>query len=60
MNKLKEKRIAKGLTQAQLAELAGLSRQMISHIEIGKNTINVHHARDLAQVLECEIEDFFI
>jgi len=52
--------MAKGLTQAQLAELAGLSRQMISHVETNKNTINVHHARDLAQVLECEIEDFFI
>lgn len=46
---LREKRIARGLTQAQLAELAGLTRYKIIAVEKGAPSVSmIAYARTLA------------
>ncbi len=43
-----------GLTQIQLAELAGIPQRHISEIERGKRIIGKDRARKLAEVLHCD------
>lgn len=48
-----------GLTQAQLAERAGIQREHLSNIETGKNKLTGTAARDgLARALGMTVEDF--
>jgi transcriptional regulator with XRE-family HTH domain len=49
---LREHRLAAGLTQASLAELAGLSTRSIQHLEAGLGQPYVDTARRLADALE--------
>jgi transcriptional regulator with XRE-family HTH domain len=52
---IRDKRIKRGLTQAQLAELAGLTRQKIIAVEQGKQSVAmVAYARVLG-ALDCEL-----
>ncbi|WLH35282.1 helix-turn-helix domain-containing protein [Pseudomonas sp. FP2196] len=52
---LREKRINRGLTQAQLADLAGLTRYKIIAIEKGTLSVGmIAYARVLA-ALDCEL-----
>ncbi len=52
---LREKRINRGLTQAQLADLAGLTRYKIIAIEKGTLSVGmIAYARALA-ALDCEL-----
>lgn len=48
-----------GLSQAELARLAGLSRQALSAIESGRYVPNTAVALRLARVLGCAVEDLF-
>lgn len=59
MERLKLLREAKGLTQADLAAVAGLSRQMVGAIEAGRNRPGVTAALALAQALGSTVEDLF-
>ncbi|MFG6203895.1 helix-turn-helix transcriptional regulator [Pseudomonas retamae] len=53
--KLREKRLNRGLTQAQLAELAGLTRYKVIAVEKGTLSVGmIAYARVLA-ALDCEL-----
>ncbi len=54
---LKAGRQRMGLTQAQLAEAAGLLQQYISLVESGRQNVTIATANDLANVLNCDIRD---
>jgi len=58
-NKLKEMREAKGLTQKEVGEKVGVSRQAINAIETGKFDPSIWLAYDLAKLFNSSIEDFF-
>ncbi|MHC8390109.1 helix-turn-helix transcriptional regulator [Pseudomonas sp. MDT2-39-1] len=54
-NQIREKRMNRGLTQAQLAELAGLTRHKIIAVEKGTLSVGmIAYARILA-ALDCEL-----
>ena len=58
MNNLKDTRIAKGLTQIQLAEESGVNLRMIQHYEQGVKDINKAEAMTvykLAEALDCNV-----
>ena len=59
MINLKELRIAKGLTQEQLANECGVQRTTITMIENGENKPSVPLAQKLGQVLEVDWKGFF-
>lgn len=52
MGVLKEARIKKKLTQQELADKVGVSRQTISMIEIGANKPSVELAKKIGKVLK--------
>jgi putative transcriptional regulator len=59
-NTLKEERIKNQLTQIQLAELVGVSRQTIFSIEINKYVPSVVLSLKLARALNKRVEDIFL
>ena len=58
-NRLKEIRAEKGLSQAQLAELVGVSRNTISSIKTGQFNPTAKLALVLCIALEKKFEDIF-
>lgn len=58
-NQIKVERAKKDLTQAKLAELAGVSRQTINAIELGKYVPSTTLALKMARIFECKVEDIF-
>ena len=59
-NQVKLARVRAGdLTQQQLADKVGCSRQTIHSIEKGKFNPSVELALKLAKVLECRVEEIF-
>ena len=59
MINLKELRIAKGLTQEQLANECGVQRTTITMIELGENKPSVELAKKLGEILEVKWSDIF-
>lgn len=59
-NKLKEFREASGLTQEQLGELVGVSRQAINSIETEKYEPSIWLAYDISKIFHCPIEEVFL
>ena len=59
-NKLQELRKNRKLTQEQLAEIIGVSRQTINAIEKGKFDPSLPTAFRMAQLFEKKIEDIFL
>ena len=59
-NRILQLREARGLTQEQLGELAGASRQAINAIETEKFEPSIWLAHDLAQVFGLRIEEVFL
>ncbi|SHJ07547.1 putative transcriptional regulator [Clostridium cavendishii DSM 21758] len=59
-NRLKEFREKEGLTQEQLGELIGVSRQAINAIETEKYEPSIWIAYDIAKVFNCSIEEVFL
>jgi putative transcriptional regulator len=49
--RLKEARERKGMTQADLARQAGVSRELINNVENGRKLMSLPHARAVARVL---------
>jgi putative transcriptional regulator len=58
-NKVKQLREQQGLTQAQLGEKVGVSRQAINAIEKNKFDPSIWLAYDLAKLFNMSIEEFF-
>jgi putative transcriptional regulator len=58
-NSLRDIRSTKGLTQAELAEKAGVSRKTINTVENGVFVPSTILALTLARVLEVSVEDLF-
>ncbi len=59
ISKLKDYRTKRGLTQAQLAETLGVTRQTIIAIEQGKYQPTLHLAYRAARLFKVAIEDIF-
>ncbi|HHV10027.1 MAG TPA: helix-turn-helix transcriptional regulator [Clostridiales bacterium] len=59
-NRIRELREQRGLTQEQLGELVGASRQAINAIETEKFEPSIWLAYDISSVFECSIEEVFI
>ena len=58
-NRIKEHRQANNLTQSQLADRVGVSRQTINAIETGKFDPSLPLAFKLGAVFEQSVEDLF-
>ena len=58
-NRLKEVRIEKGISQAQLAQLVGVSRNTISSIETGQFNPTAKLALILCIALDRKCEELF-
>lgn len=56
---LRELRLKRGLTQQQLADALGVSRQTIISIETGKYDPSLPLAFKIAQFMGAKIEDIF-
>ena len=59
MNTVRERRIAKGLSQAELGAAVGVSRQTINSIETGKYLPSLPLAIGLARYFGTTVEDVF-
>ena len=57
--RIKEFRVDKGLTQAQLAEKIGIDDKHLSNIERGKNMPNPNILESIAEIFGVEIKDLF-
>ena len=55
MDKLKQKRLEKGLTQERLAEITGIKQQSISSYEAGRQFPRRANLEKLAKALDCTI-----
>lgn len=58
-NRIKVARAEQGMTQQQLAEAAGVSRQTINAIESGKFVPSTVLALKMARIFGCKVEDIF-
>jgi DNA-binding XRE family transcriptional regulator len=58
-NRLREKRQAVGLSQKELADLAGITRQAVSALEANHYSPATSVALQLARALRCRVEDLF-
>lgn len=58
-NRLREKRQAMALSQKQLADLAGITRQAVSALESDQYSPATSVALQLARALNCRVEDLF-
>ena len=58
-NKLREERARRNLTQADLAEMVGVSRKTINTVENGVFIPSTVLALQLARALETTVEDLF-
>jgi putative transcriptional regulator len=56
---VKERRVALGLTQEQLAEKVGVRRETVVFLEAGKYNPSLKLAMDVARVLGASVEDLF-
>jgi len=54
-----ERRLARGLTQEQLASRVLMTKTQISDYENLRNIMSVAHAKRIADVLGCSIEDLY-
>lgn len=59
MESVRRMRREKGLSQQELADLAGVGQDSISAIETGKHEPHPRTLRKLAEVLDVEVADFF-
>ena len=58
-NNIKVERAKKGLTQAKLAELIGVSRQTINAMELNKYVPSTVLALKLSQIFEKPVNEIF-
>ncbi|MCG8502891.1 MAG: helix-turn-helix transcriptional regulator [Firmicutes bacterium] len=60
VTRIKEYRAKNNMTQEELADLVGVRRETISHLEKGKYNPSLKLAFDIAEVLQTSIEELFI
>lgn len=60
MNRLREIRISKGLSQYELAKKLGISQQRLSNYEKGKRKLPVELAIKICRILNVTLEDIYI
>lgn len=53
--RVREARLALGLTQQELADRAGLHRSYIGEIELGKRNVTLKSAAKIAKVLQVDV-----
>jgi len=58
-NRLKVYRAMEDITQGELADRVGVSRQTINSIETGRYDPSLELAFKLAEEFDCQIEDIF-
>ena len=58
-NSVRERRAGRGLSQAQLAQAMGVSRQTINSIEVGRYTPSLALAVALARYFGTGVEEVF-
>lgn len=58
-NRIHDHRVKKGLTQEELAEAVGVTRQTVIALEKGNYTPSVALALKLAKVFKVSVEDLF-
>jgi DNA-binding XRE family transcriptional regulator len=54
---LKEKRQSLGMTQVELAKIAGLSRSYVSEVECGREGISLERAEKLAKAVDSRLSE---
>ena len=54
---IKHKREIANLTQKELAEKLGITQSMIAQLERGTKTLTVPLGKEMASVLECDINE---
>ena len=59
-NRIRQLREEKGLTQEQLGEMVGTSRQAINARETEKSEPSIWLAYDISQAFGCSIEEVFL
>lgn len=57
LSRLKERRSATGLTQAELAAKVGVTRRSVIRWESGQTIPGVRKIERIAEALDCEVED---
>ncbi|MGH7852465.1 MAG: substrate-binding domain-containing protein [Candidatus Binatia bacterium] len=58
-NRLRERRQSVGLSQKQLADMAGITRQAVGAVEANQYSPATSVALQLARALKCRVEDLF-
>jgi len=58
-NKLRERRHGLGLTQAELAEQVGVSRQTINAVENGKYNPSLELALRISRLVDAPVQEIF-
>ncbi len=58
-NRIREFRLARGLTQEDLARMAGVSRQSVISIERGRYVPSLPLALRLARIFACSADELF-
>ncbi len=53
-------RIAKGVSQTDMAEAIGLSQTNLSNMESGRTAITIQNLFKIQKVLGCKMSDFFV
>ncbi|HAG17288.1 MAG TPA: transcriptional regulator [Bacteroidales bacterium] len=59
LNSIKVERAKLNITQAQLAEMAKVSRQTINAIELGKYNLSTVLALKIARIFDKKVNDIF-
>lgn len=59
-NRIKQERVKKGFSQTELSEAVGKSAPYLSNIERGKTDPPLGLLRQIANVLQCPVANFFI
>ena len=57
MNRIRDIRHARGMTQKELADRLGVNQSMISDYESGKVDLSLTKAVKIADILECDLND---
>ena len=59
VNRIREYRIAKGLSQTELARLSGVARPNLNRIELGKATPMLSSAVKISETLGATLDELF-
>lgn len=57
--RLRERRVLRGMSQDALADAVGITYQQVQKYETGKNRVSASRLFDLADVLDCPVSYFF-